>query len=539
MTRAADTVADALSRLQIKTIFAMSGNQLMPLFDSFIGRDFNLVHVRHEAAAVHMADGWGRMTGEPGIALVPAGPGFANSLAAFYTAAMSDSPLVVLSGHAPLASLGKGSFQEMPQAEIAEYFAKESWLVESAEDLAPSICRAFELAKSGRPGPVHVALPYNLLDQEIDPATLDVSTERAELSHEEWSSDILDHLRNGKKSLIVAGSFSLQPVYREQVKKLQDAVGVPVIPTESPRGANDPMHGDLNALLNETDTVLIVGKPVDFTLRFGDVFSDSAKIMMIHGDEAEIRKAQGIFGDRLVASMCCRHQDAVAALIKSSEDRSSASERDEWIEEVGSRLSYRPPEWETVTSSKSGSLHPVQVSRILQETIREQEDVTLVVDGGEFGQWIQSCVSAEKRMINGPSAAIGPGIPLAIAAQHANPNGRVIVVLGDGTAGFHFSELDTAVRSGAPIIAIIGNDARWNAEYQIQLKDYGPNRTYGCELLPTRYDKAAEGFGCFGANIEKEEELRTALKDALASGKPACLNVSLEGHAAPVVSKTG
>ena len=164
--------------------------------------------------------------------------------------------------------------------------------------------------------------------------------------------------------------------------------------------------------------------------------------------------------------------------------------------------------------------------------------MTLVVDGGEFGQWVQSCVSAEKRMINGPSAAIGPAIPLAIAAQHANPNGRVIAVLGDGTAGFHLSEFDTAVRSQAPIVAIVGNDARWNAEYQIQLNDYGPDRTYGCELLPTRYDEVAEGFGCFGADVDTEDKLRTALKEALASGKPACLNVSLEGHAAPVVSKT-
>ncbi len=538
MTRAADTIADALSWLQIKTIFAMSGNQLMPLFDSFVERDFKLVHVRHEAAAVHMADGWGRMTGEPGLALVPAGPGFANSLAAIYTAAMSDSPLVVLSGHAPLANLGRGGFQELPQAEIAGYFAKDSWLVESAEDLAPSICRAFDLANTGRPGPVHVALAYNLLDQEISPGAFETSSENDEPSQETSYSNILDHLWNGNKSLIVAGSFSLQPIYRDRAQQLQDATGIPVIPTESPRGANDPMHGDLKALFKETDTALIIGKPVDFTLRFGDVFSDSAKIMMIHGEESEVRKAQDIFGDRLIASACCGHPDAVTALIEASRNKPSLPERDRWIDEVRSRLSYRPREWESAKSQKPGALHPVQVSRILQDAIRELDDVTLVVDGGEFGQWVQSCVTAEKRMINGPSAAIGPAIPLAIAAQHANPNGRVIAALGDGTAGFHLSEFDTAVRSQAPIIAIVGNDARWNAEYQIQLKDYGPDRTYGCELLPTRYDEVAEGFGCFGADVDTEDKLRTALKEALASGKPACLNVSLEGHAAPVVSKT-
>jgi len=164
--RGADVVARSLARAGTKRVFTLSGNHVMPIFDAAIDAGLDLVHVRHEAAAVHMADAWGRLTGEAGIALVTGGPGHANAVSALYTALASDSPLVLLSGHAPVSELGKGAFQEMAQAEMAAPAAKASWTVRSADDLGDSLARAIRMAKSGRPGPVHLSLPSDLLEGE-------------------------------------------------------------------------------------------------------------------------------------------------------------------------------------------------------------------------------------------------------------------------------------------------------------------------------------------------------------------------------------
>jgi len=154
-------------------------------------------------------------------------------------------------------------------------------------------------------------------------------------------------------------------------------------------------------------------------------------------------------------------------------------------------------------------------------------------DGGEFGQWAQACVSAPTRVINGPSGAIGGGICYAIAAKLARPDATVVVLMGDGTSGFHFAEYDTAMRSGAAIVAVVGNDAKWNAEHLIQMRDYGAQRLIGCELNRTRYDMAAAGLGCHGEHVTESGKLGSALKRALASGQAACVNVEIEGIGAP------
>src|SRR5258706_13212484 len=138
----------------------------MPVFDAALDAGIELIHTRHEAAAVPMADAWARLTGEPGIALVTGGPGHANAVAALYTAAMAESPVVLLSGHAPLAELGTGAFQEMRQAEIAAPLAKASWTNESADTVADDVGRAVDISLAGRPGPVHVSLPSDCLEGE-------------------------------------------------------------------------------------------------------------------------------------------------------------------------------------------------------------------------------------------------------------------------------------------------------------------------------------------------------------------------------------
>jgi acetolactate synthase-1/2/3 large subunit len=172
------------------------------------------------------------------------------------------------------------------------------------------------------------------------------------------------------------------------------------------------------------------------------------------------------------------------------------------------------------------------VCRAVQKQLA-QPDAVFVSDGGEFGQWAQACLSAPHRVINGPAGSIGSALPFAAAAKLAFPKAPVVAMLGDGTFGFHMAEVDTAVRYGLDYLAVIGNDACWNAEYQIQLAAFGKERAKGLDLLPTRYGAVAAAMGAHGEDVSRHEDLDAALKRAMKSGKPAFVNVAIERTAAP------
>jgi acetolactate synthase-1/2/3 large subunit len=186
-----------------------------------------------------------------------------------------------------------------------------------------------------------------------------------------------------------------------------------------------------------------------------------------------------------------------------------------------------------VESVSQGPVHPIEVGRAVQKLLDAPGSV-LVADGGEFGQWAQATLAASHRVINGPAGSIGAALPFAAAAKLAHPDSSVIAMLGDGTFGFHAAELDTAARHSLAYIAVVGNDACWNAERQIQVRAYGPGRARGCELLPTRYDQVAEGFGAHGERVARASELSPALERASRAGRVACVDVAIESVAAPV-----
>lgn len=538
--RGADALAKTLAAAGIERIFAMSGNQIMIAFDALLDAQIPVVHIRQEAAAVHMADAWARLTNGVGVALVPAGPGFANALSALYTARMSESPVVLLSGHAPVARLGLGAFQEMPQAQMAGHFTKASWTVEDPADIAVSIARAVQIAASGRPGPVHVSMPEDVLGGTVDrlppltdasfhptPALLDGADGRK----------VLDTLAAAVRPLILVGPTLLRGDNAEIAATLEESTGAPVIRMESPRGANDPCLGAVAEVLAEADTVLSVGKLLDFSVQFGNALDPDCRVLHVDPDQAMLDRSRTLFGERL---LCAARADAIPAAKALAAHANRPSKVDPaWVERVREAISYRPAGWKTLSSDPNGPVHAVELCRAVQARLDASPDSVLIVDGGEFGQWAQACLSAPNRIINGPAGAIGAAIPFAVAAGLAKPGVPVIGLMGDGAAGFHLSEFDTAARSGSIFTLIVGNDARWNAEYQIQLRDYGPQRLHSCELKETRYDQVAVALGCHGENVSKPDEVAPALDRAAKAGKAACVNVAIESHPAPVLRRDG
>jgi thiamine pyrophosphate-dependent acetolactate synthase large subunit-like protein len=516
----AERLVEALAAHGVKHLFTLSGNQILSVYDATVGRDLTLVHTRHEAAAVHMADAWGRLTDEPGVALVTAGPGHCNAISALYGALMSESPVVLLSGHAPRGQLGTGAFQEMDQVGTARPVTKAAWLAESADTLGDDIDRAFASAASGRPGPVHVSLPGDVLEAGVTSGSRtparDASTARAAQptsAPPAESRATLALLAGAKRPLIVAGPAMGRGRRWRAISTLAELTHVPALVMESPRGVNDPALRAAGACLARADLVVLAGKKLDYTLRFGRPPAFAADARFVHLD------FDGGF-------------DPLAGLEEITRlARAQSWRRTDWSEEVAAAHVAFPAGWSELRSSTRAPIHPVRLCAALQPHL--DSGGILVSDGGEFGQWAQAELVAHTRLINGPSGSIGSALPMALAAKLAHPDRAVIATLGDGTFGYHALEFDTALRYGLPIVAVVGNDARWNAEYQLQIQHYGRDRTVGCELLPSRYDRIVEAIGGHGEHVERPEDLTPAITRAIGSGRPACVNVTIEGVAAP------
>jgi acetolactate synthase-1/2/3 large subunit len=534
--RGADVLVEALKAAGTRYVFTLSGNHIMPVFDATIGSGIELIHVRHEGAAVHMADAWARLTGDVGIALVTGGPGHANAVGALYTALAAESPLVLLSGHAPHDELGLGAFQEMRQADIAAPLCKASWTVERAETLGADIARAIEIARSGRPGPVHVSLPSDVLDRVIARAAI-VAPAAAPPLATPAAADIArlaGLIAAAARPLVVAAPRFDTAVGRALLDRVAAAHDVATAVMASPRGINDPSLGAFAEVLAAADLVVLLGKPLDFTLRFGrsPAVSPTARIVVVETDAALVARARAAFSERLVAVVDADAHLVATALAAATPKAATARRRD-----VEAAVAYRPAAWQTI-AGPAGRMHSAEMCRTIAAVLAGHPDAILVADGGEIGQWAQAMIPTHRRVINGVAGSIGAALPFAIAARLAAPDAPVVAVMGDGTFGFHMAEIDTAVRYGVRFVTVVGNDARWNAEHQIQLKSYGADRTIGCELLPTHYDSVATALGGAGAHVTDSSSLAAALRDALAREVPTCIDATIDGAPAPVVRRS-
>ena len=355
--------------------------------------------------------------------------------------------------------------------------------------------------------------------------------------------------------MVLLGPALCRPGLAGLRRNLQNSLGVVPVAMESPRGLNDPVLGAIRSLCRQADRILLLGKKPDFTIGFGhsDHFGDARFAAVISGDD-NLQLISNNLDERcdclvaaparLFAEQLCQY-----AIDESSRWPADAdSDREQWNNSIASCLEQRPDTGEPITS---GLLHPAQITASVERTISQSGNAAaagasnaaavLICDGGEFGQWAQAGIRVAPRMINGPSGAIGGSLACAVGAAVACPESLIFVMLGDGTAGFYLAELETIARERVPAIIIVGNDSRWNAEYQIQLDQYGEKRTHSCEL-PTglRYDEVAQGLGMAGELIETASALDSALTRALERAanqrQATLLNVIMEGRKAPIYS---
>ena len=537
--RGTDIVIKTLERAGHTTIFTLSGNHIMSLFDAAIDSKLELLHVRHEAASVHMADGYGRLTGKPGIAWVTGGPGHANAVGALFTAMSQESPLVLMSGHTETDQLGRGGFQELRQVEMAAPVTKASWMATNTATVGMDVAKAIRIAISGRPGPVHLSLPSDVLDASVPedlvvwPTDKDFADPLVGLN-DAAAETVLSIIAIARRPLLVAGPQLANRSGRALLSRIEATLAIPACIMESPRGFNDATLGAYAEVARRTDLIVLLGKAFDFTLKFGGPPIDqTCRFISLDPEGALVERAAKELGPRLAFGCVADTLPAAEALLRVGAGK--AARDTSWLTAARALLNDRPSAWADLKSKTEGMVHPAELFRALKPYVERDADTILICDGGEFAQWGQAILSNDRRMINGVGGSIGSSLPIAGASRVVERDAPVFAVLGDGTFGFHMAEFETAVRLNLPFIAGVGTDCRWNAEYNLQVRAYGPNRTYGCELDPTRYDLVVAALGGHGELVENVADIPGAVERALASGKPACINVMIESIPSPVV----
>ena len=536
MSSASSALIQTLANNGVEVIFSLSGNQIMPLYDACIDANIRIIHTRHEGAAVYMAEAYAQLSGKLGVALVTAGPGLLNAVSALYSAARSETPILLISGDAGLGMDGRGGFQELDQCTITAPITKYSARPENAAAILSDLDHCIATALGGTPGPTHLALAFDLLSQTTGlDAVKKVNLPPANAMRQSDLETVITAIEAAKHPLIITGPQANRTRQPAANAALVAALGLPIICLESARGLSDSFYGDLTTALKSADLIIHLGKLADYSTGLharGRITKGTPIISILTDDQTAPMPA---------------HDDHPITLIRTGNIPASMTQLAAAI--TDQEITVCDADWPAaVTASITRRLawqagdqgrHPAALTTQLQFAINQAAtnpaaSPILIADGGEFCQWVQAGCIAPRRMINGPSGAIGGGIAYAIGASIACPDAEIFLVMGDGTAGFYLGEIHTAVRTNANITAIIGNDYRWNAEVQIQIDTYGPDRVYGCDLdEKADYAAAAIGLGAQGQNVGPDDDLDAALRTASATQGPTVLNVLIDGQAAP------
>ncbi|TAK24605.1 MAG: thiamine pyrophosphate-binding protein [Chloroflexota bacterium] len=526
----ADVLVELLLGRGISVIPTLSGNQIMPLYGRIEAAGIRLIHARHEAAAIHIADAIARLTDSVSVALLTAGPGHANAMGAIYSARMAQSPVVTLSGHAERSRLGYGAFQEMDQTGMAAWVCQGSWTVGAPERLGADFARAWRSAMSPVPGPTHLSLPADILTAPIPSERRSSSlrfTTRCRAPNGVEVERVLALLHGAKRPLIAAGPAWVRGAKAAALAAFTEITGCSALALESPRGVNDPSLGRLAGIVAQADVIVALGRRFDVGLGFGRPPAVAASCVLATAGRFDESRP-----DRPIAASIDGEPASILDALTIAARNLSWPDWLGWRRDIATETAVMPD----MPSRSPHAIHPGRLADIVGRAIGERD--ILVVDGGEFGQWAQAVVRRRERVINGPSGAIGGAVPFAIGARIARPDTRVFAFTGDGALGYHLAEFETAARNRLPFVCIVGNDRRWNAEVVIQRRLGGPSLP-SLDLDPARYDLATAALGGHGERVEDECDLGPAIERAIASGKPALIDVAIEGLAAPAYNRRG
>ncbi len=530
-------VAKALKQNGVEAVFTLCGGHILPIYNGCAEQGIRVVDLRHEQAAVHAADAWARLTRGVGVALVTAGPGVTDAITGIVNARQADVPLLVIGGQAPTDQFEMGSLQEMDHVALVSSITKWARTVVHTRQIPEFINIAFRHALAARKGPTFLEIPIDVLlgaadDSEVEFRSL-TRTDAKNLPDAPYLETACALLEHSERPAIMAGSGIWWDEAWNALAAIADRLDAPVYLNAMGRGALPPRHPHLfnlsrRAALSNADVILVVAAPLDFRLGYGKSFNPGAQVAQIDIDAREIGRnrdvAVGLVGNADVTL------DALTNLLPKREHR-------RWLNDLSEREAESESAMNALMQSDVIPIHPLRLVKEIRDSL--DDDAIVIGDGGNIvsqaGKAIQ--VAQPGHWLDpGRFGCLGIGVPFAIAAKLAEPKSNVLIVHGDGAFGLNGFEFDTAVRFNLPMVSVIGNDAAWGQIRGPQLNFYGADYAIATGLNLSRYDLVVAALGGHGEFVEEPRKLRGAIERALASGKPACVNVRIDGEANAMVS---
>jgi len=515
----------------VSLVFTLSGGHIENILDGFTEYGIRTIDVRHEQAAAMMAHAWSIYRNEPGVCLVTAGPGFTNALTGIVNAYLDNVPLVVLCGRHPLRDDLKGALQEMNQIDMIKPVTKWQATCYDTRRIPEYLALAFRQATLGRPGPVFLELPPDILFVAVEEETAPVPPRRVYKSstHPDESElrKAADLINGARKPLFLGGSGVGLGDRDAMFETFIEKTGIPFALVNNGRGVLPDNHSlsisdggftSINTGLPQADVIVAAGIRFNWVLQSGQLFPN-AKVIRIDIDPHEIDRNRtsevGLVGD------CGLVFSQLTPLVNKA-DHSS------WLEKLRKAYQAFMTTEQALRTTPSDPIHPIRLVAQIMEVFGE--DAYYVADGGDTSYFgLAGFMSANKAGVLIPAGnllgCLGTGIPFAMAAKIAHPDKPVVLLNGDGSFGFNSMEFDTAVRHNIPIICVVNNDCAWGMIKHAQEMSIGEDRCTCAELGMRHYEKMVEGLGGYGELVTQDQEIIPALKRAAASGKPACINV--------------
>ena len=523
--------AKALKREGVEYVFTLNGGHIYNLYEGCVDEGIKVIDFRHEQVAAHAAEGWAKVTGKPGVAIVTAGPGVTDAVTGIANAFQAPSPMVMIGGNAGISDHLRGGLQDFDSATFLKPVTKFSEQVKRVERIPEYVAIAFRHATSGVPGPVYLEIPIDIVGGSTDEANVkypaSYRTEARAYGDPEYIRQVVDILHNAERPMVLAGSDVWWNDASEELRQFVEMIDAPVFLNAMGRGSIPSDHPNLGSLgrrygLVKSDAVILIGTPIDFRLGYGadTMFPQNPKLVEIMMDAGKIGQNRdidvGVVGDS---------KAVLRQIMDGLQDTGYKSPGKGWVEEVITEDQTLKAADEPMLNSDQSPIHPMRLMKELRDTL--DSDATVIGDGGDI-------VTFAARVLNinepghwldpGQFGCLGAGSGFAAAAQLARPGKQVCIVYGDGGFGLTGFDVETYVRFNLPIVSIVGNNGAWNQTTQGVVRR--GMRGIGTYLSQeTNYAQIMEGMGGYGERVTDPEQIRPALERAFGSGKPALLDV--------------
>ncbi len=519
-------VARRLSSHGVSKLFTLSGGHLFSIYDGCREEGIDIVDVRHESTAAFAAEGWAKVTREPGVCALTAGPGVTNGMSAMGSAQANHSPMVVLGGRAPALRWGQGSLQEIDHVPFVRPLTKLATTAASTQEIPGLVDDAFAAALEPHFGPTFVDFPLDYVFMEAAEAE-EAPGAPAGASTAPAAEDAIaragELLAAAERPVIMAGTDLYWGRGELALLELAQTLRIPVFLNGLARGCVPADHElsfarARSQALKGADVALVIGVPMDFRLGFGAAFGEETEIVVIDVAESERRPARPV-----AAELYGALEPTLNSLRAAAGDAELASRR--WVEELREAEQQKRAGEQAELSDERAPLHPMRLYAELAQVI--DRDTIVIGDGGDFVSYAGRVVDSYKPgcwLDPGPFGCLGTGPGYALAAKLARPRSEVVLLLGDGAFGFAGMEFDTLARHGVHVVGVMGNNGIWGLEKHPMEFLYG--YSVAADLRPaTRYDTVVEALGGHGELVERPGQLRGALERALAADGPALVNV--------------